>query len=123
MDTSIKSHEDLRIWIQARELVGTVYRLTESFPTKELFELSSQMRRAAISVVSNIAEGAARGSTKEFIRFLYISSGSLAELDTQILLSVDLNYHSENDIYEIRKCIASLRGQIYMTIRSLQKRL
>ena len=79
-----RAHKDLRVWQCAIELVEAVYRLTSTFPRKELFGLSSQMRRAAVSVPSNIAEGSARQSTKELLYFLSIAAGSLAELDTQL---------------------------------------
>ena len=80
-------------------LVQEIYALTSTFPKEELFGLSSQMRRAAISAPSNIAEGAARNSTKELIHFLSIASGSLAELDTQLELTKILGYS-----YDILKC-------------------
>ena len=123
MKSDIRSHEDLRIWVRSRELVSSIYELTEQYPNKELFVLTSQMRRAAISIPSNIAEGAARGSTKEFIRFLFIASGSLSELETQILLSVDLGYQDKEDVTELLRFALNLRRQIYATIRSLQDRI
>jgi four helix bundle protein len=80
----------LKIWQLGMEVVIDVYRLTESFPKEERFGLSSQMRRCAVSIPSNIAEGAARNTDKEFINFLHIAQGSLAELDTQLELSLRL---------------------------------
>ena len=97
--------------------------MTSQFPKDELYALTNQMRRASISVTSNIAEGAARRTPKEFVRFLYISSGSLSELETQILISVDLGYKKEAEIKDLLKIIVSLRGQIHSTIRSLQQRI
>ena len=76
-------------------LVGSIYSLTAVFPREERYGLSSQMRRAAVSVPSNIAEGAARETSKEFIRYLYIARGSLAELETQLLIAERLNYTAE----------------------------
>lgn len=80
------------IWLQARELVKNVYVLTTSFPKDELYSLTSQIRRCAVSVPSNIAEGCGRQSAKETIHFLHIARGSLFELETQLILADDLNY-------------------------------
>ena len=123
MENRIRHHEDLLIWNRSRELVMEVYKLTNQYPKSELFVLTSQLRRAAISVPSNIAEGAARNSTKEYIRFLLIASGSLSELDTQMLLSMDLGYIKEEVIVDLRKNILILRKQIFATIRSLREKL
>lgn len=80
-------HYDLELWKEAMRLAVDVLRLTASFPADERYGLSSQLRRSAVSIPSNIAEGAARGSRAELLRFLYISRGSLAELDTQLWLA------------------------------------
>lgn len=89
-------YKELDIWIQARKLVKTVYVLTKSFPRDEQFSLTSQIRRCAVSVPSNIAEGCGRQSNKETIHFLHISRGSLFELETQLILAGDLNYVSSD---------------------------
>ncbi len=123
MTQVVRSHLDLRIWINSRALVGELYQLTKQIPAEECIDLTSQMRRAVISIPSNIAEGAARGGTKEFIRFLYIASGSLSELETQVLLCVDLGYCSENEVNDFREKIISIRSQIFATIRKLQMRM
>jgi len=86
------NHKDLEVWKESMLLAKEAYLLTKSFPKEELYGITSQIRRASVSVPSNIAEGAARSSDKEFIQFLYISLGSLSELETQILLSRDLGY-------------------------------
>ena len=108
----MKTHKDLNVWKEAMDLTAAVYLLTRSFPKEELYGLVSQMRRAAVSVPSNIAEGAARGSPREFIQFLYISLGSLAELETQFLLSKRLgfveNSEMDGDIERIRKMLFGL---------------
>jgi four helix bundle protein len=83
----VKSHEDLDVWQKAVELAEHIYRVTYNFPNDEKFGLVSQMRRAAVSIASNIAEGAARQSRKEFVQFLCIASGSTSELLTQIVIS------------------------------------
>jgi four helix bundle protein len=87
-----RNHRSLRAWQQAVELVEDVYRLTASFPAEERFGLSMQMRRAAVSVPANIAEGCARKGTVELMRFLSIASGSLSELDTILVIAVRLRY-------------------------------
>jgi four helix bundle protein len=83
--------KELKIWHKAMELTTDVYRLTASFPKEEKYGLTSQIRRAAVSIPSNIAEGAGRNSNKEFVQFLAISNGSSYELQTQLLLSKNLN--------------------------------
>jgi four helix bundle protein len=109
----------LKFWEKSRILVKEIYELTKTFPSQERFELSSQMRRAAISVISNIAEGAGRHTEKEFKRFLDISSGSLSELEAQLIISFDLEYFEskvldnfEDKISEIRKMMLSFKQNI-----------
>lgn len=92
-----KPHKKLRGWQIGMEIAQDVYRLTKSFPKEEIYSLTSQMRRCAISIPSNIAEGAARNYTKEFINFLHISSGSLSELDTQLELAKRFQYIEDNE--------------------------
>ena len=87
-----RKHRDLRAWQAAVELVESIYQLTAAFPREEAFGLTSQMRCAAISVPANIAEGAAKGSTKELLRYLSIASGSLSELDTHIEIASKLGF-------------------------------
>ena len=93
----IKNHKDLEVWKKSMDLVSNIYKITESFPNKELYGLTNQIRRAAVSVPSNIAEGAARSSKKEFIQFLYIALGSLSELETQIIIANRLEYLNNLD--------------------------
>jgi len=88
---------DLKAWQKAFELALEVYQVTRSFPREEMYGLTSQVRRAAVSAVSNIAEGKGRASDKELLRFLGIAKGSLFELETQIALSESLSYLSKND--------------------------
>ena len=107
---------DLEVWKKTRELVKLIYKLTNSFPKDELNGLTNQVRRSAISVPSNIAEGCGRQSSKETIHFLYISKGSLYELETQVLLSYDIGYitkvNSDNTIIKITVCKKLLNGFI-----------
>jgi four helix bundle protein len=81
----VKTHRDLDVWKNGIELVKKIYILTKDFPKEEIYTLTSQIRRSAISIPSNIAEGAARNSKKEFIQFLYIALGSAAELEAQLI--------------------------------------
>jgi four helix bundle protein len=91
---STKTHKDLEIWKEGIKLVTKIYKSTKEFPREEIYGLTSQMRRAAVSYPSNIAEGAARSSNNEYIRFLYIALSSLSELETQTIISEKLNYIS-----------------------------
>lgn len=93
----MKSHVDLTVYQESLKFVEEIYRISQSFPKSEMFVLASQIRRAAISIPSNIAEGAARNSKKEFIRFLYIALGSLSEVETQLRIAVKLKYLSNFD--------------------------
>ena len=83
----MKTHMDLDVWKRSMSFVETVYKLSAQFPKEEMYGLTSQIRRAAVSIPSNIAEGASRQSPKEFVQFLYISLGSLSEVETQLILS------------------------------------
>lgn len=89
------THKDLNVWKEAIQLVTEVYKMTRSFPKDEQFGLISQIRRAAVSIPSNIAEGSARASGKEFTQFLNISMGSAVELETQLIISRNLEYVSD----------------------------
>ena len=93
----MRPHKKLIAWQEAIILVDILYSLTEIFPPKEQFGIISQIRRAAVSVPTNIAEGAARNTRKEFIQFLYISQGSLSELDTLLTISLNLKYIKQLD--------------------------
>lgn len=110
---NIQSHKDLKVWQESMLLVEDIYKITSSFPKEELFGLTSQMKRAAISVPSNIAEGSGRKGSAELMRFLYISLGSLSELDTQLEIAERLSFIKRNDdtikrIYYIKNMLAKL---------------
>ena len=116
----MKTHKDLDIWKRGIGLVTDVYKLTKNFPKEETYGLSSQMRRAAVSYPSNIAEGAARNSKADYNRFVYIALGSLSELETQVIIPKNLEYSSDiekllNEIEILRKMtlnfIKHLRGE------------
>ena len=115
-----RSHHQLQAWQEAMTLVKMVYTATSTFPQSEIYGLTSQMRRAAVSVPSNLAEGAARTGTKEFLQFLSISRGSLSELETQILIAKDLDYIKNEG--EILKQIDKIFGLIGGLMNSLRKR-
>jgi four helix bundle protein len=91
-----KRHKRLEVWRQSMDLTINIYRTTEKFPSQELYGLTNQLRRAAVSIPSNIAEGAARQTKKEFTNFLHIAQGSLSELDTQLDLARRLEYLKDN---------------------------
>jgi four helix bundle protein len=107
-----KRHHNLQVWQEGMSLVKDVYAATASFPKEEVFGLTSQMRRSAVSIPSNIAEGAARGGKKEFLQFLAISRGSLMELETQIILAKDLGCISDCQalLEKVNKIFALLNG-------------
>lgn len=88
----VKTHKDLDVWKKSIDFITLLYKVTTNFPKDEIYGLTNQMRRAAVSIPSNIAEGAARKSNKEYIQFLYIALGSAAELETQLLTSKNVNY-------------------------------
>ncbi len=92
-----KPHKKLEAWKQSMDLVIDIYRTTESFPSQEIYGLTNQIRRAAVSIPSNIAEGAARQTKKEFSNYLHMAQGSLSELDTQIELARRLGYLNDGD--------------------------
>ena len=115
----LKSYKDLIVWQKAMGLAEEIYLITKGFPKEELYALTNQIRRAIVSVPSNIAEGQARKSTAEFRQFLSIAQGSLAEVETQLLLAIRLKYQTE------RQCLKAmqLREEISKMLTSLQKKL
>jgi four helix bundle protein len=118
-EIKLRGYKDLIVWQKAMIFVNRIYLLTRQFPSDERFGLISQMRRAAVSVPSNIAEGQARHSTGEFIQFISHAEGSVAELETQLLICVDLAYCSQDDsrplidlLLELRKMLNGLRRKL-----------
>ena len=111
MSEKAKTHKDLIVWQKAMDLVEELYRLTETMPKSETYGLTSQIRRAAISVPSNIAEGAARNHDKEFVQFLYVALGSAAELETQLLLAERMRHITNapfDGLSEVKKLLLGL---------------
>jgi four helix bundle protein len=118
---SLSSFRDLRAWQEAMKLTAEVYRGTISFPRHELYGLSSQMRRAAVSVPSNIAEGKGHRSDKEFSHFLYHARGSLLELETQLLIAEELQYLSREDGRQLSAICEAVGRALSGLINSLHK--
>jgi len=114
--SEILSYRELDVWKQSRTLVKSVYKLTREFPKDEQFGLTNQLRRAVVSIPSNIAEGCGRNHFKDSIQFFFIARGSLYEVETQIIVSSDLDYVSESDLNlileQITKCKKILNGFI-----------
>ena len=113
-------HKDLDVWQASTELALLLYEKTKCFPKEEVYSLTSQLRRAVVSVSSNIAEGAARSSNKEFVQFLYIALGSLAEIETQVIIAEKLGYL--NDAKELFKRMSSIKQMILGLIKYLKGR-
>ena len=118
MSTSVR---DLVAWQQAMDMVEMVYRLTAKFPREEIYGLTSQARRAAVSVASNIAEGQGRNSQKEFVQFLGIAHGSLVELETQVLIGRRLRYVEEEPTVDLLKQVERVRRLVNGLMQSFQK--
>jgi four helix bundle protein len=116
------SYKDLIVWQKARTLAGDVYRITEIFPSKEIYGLTSQMRRAVISVASNIAEGQGRLTKGEFQQFLGHARGSLLELETQIAIAFDLGYLGRHESSAIESKTAEVSRLLNGLIDSLRVR-
>ncbi|MBI2987993.1 MAG: four helix bundle protein [Deltaproteobacteria bacterium] len=119
----VSSFRDLRVWQAGMDLVEKVYRVTEKFPKHEEFGLRAQIRRAAVSIPSNIAEGHTREHSKEFLHYLSIAQGSLAELGTQIELAGRLSYIAPREVRDILDYTASLAKQMYALRNSLTNRV
>lgn len=118
MTEKIKSFQDLRIWQIGIEVVKDIYILTKKFPKEELYGLTSQMRRCAVSIPSNIAEGFRRYHNKEYKQFLYIALGSSAELETQIIIANELDYVNKTDKIEL---IEKIKYICRMTVKLINK--
>ena len=118
----LKNYRELLVWQRAYQLCLETYRTTKGFPKEEWYGLVSQMRRAAVSIPCNIAEGYGRRTTKDYIRSLYIAYGSLCELETQVLLSKDLAYSSDPQLEQLHASIGEVERMLKALIRSLEKK-
>jgi four helix bundle protein len=115
----VKTHKDLDVWNKAMELAEKLYYLTAKFSKEEKYGFVSQIRRSAISIPSNIAEGASRNSNKEFMQFLYVAMGSLSEIETQVLLATRLKLINEPALFDN---IESIRKMLLGLIKFLKRK-
>jgi len=106
------SFEKLDVWQLSRKLIGIIYKVTDKFPADEKFGLTSQLRRASVSIASNIAEGSSRNSLKDQVRFIEIAYGSLMEVYTQLCIAVDLSYSSKEEIQDVNLLIKELSNKL-----------
>jgi four helix bundle protein len=118
----LKNYQDLKVWQKAYQLCITIYKITKHFPKEERYGLTSQLKRSAVSVPSNIAEGYGRQTTREYMQSLYIAYGSHCELETQILLSKDLGYIKTEDFAVLQKDIGDVERMLKALIKSLQNK-
>jgi four helix bundle protein len=116
---AVKSHRDLIVWQRSMTLAIIVYRLSGAFPQSEAYGLRAQIHRAAVSVPSNIAEGHARRSRRDFTRFISISLGSLAEVDTQLILATELGYCDRDSVAEAFALIEECQKMLHGLLRAL----
>ena len=115
----LKTHKDLILWQKSVAFVTKIYEVTSKFPRSEIYGITNQIRRAAVSIPSNIAEGSGRRSTKELVQFLYIALGSIAELETQLIISKNLSYISTDDNSELILDLSEMSKMTVSLIRSL----
>jgi four helix bundle protein len=118
----LKNYKELKVWQRSYQICLEIYRITKGFPKEERYGLTSQIRRAAVSVPSNIAEGYGRKTTPEYIRFLYIAYGSNCELETQILLSGDLGYIETGKLEMLLEGIGEVERMLKALIKSIEKK-
>ena len=119
----LRTFKDLIAWQKSYELCRNVYLVSKEFPRSELFGLTSQMKRSALSIPSNIAEGYTRPSTNDYLRFLYIAYSSLAELETQLILATDLNYLPKDKSSEIKQSQMEVQRILLGLIKSLKSKI
>jgi four helix bundle protein len=119
----LKNYRELLVWQKSYQLCLEIYRITKGFPKEEKFGLTSQIRRAVVSVPSNIAEGYGRKTTPEYIHALYVAYGSNCELETQILFSRDLGYIEVEDMKKLQEGIGEVERMLKALIKSLEKKL
>jgi four helix bundle protein len=115
----IESYRDLIVWKKSIVLIKQIYFITQTFPANEKFGLVSQMRRACVSIPSNIAEGHARRTTADYVRFISMSEGSLAELDTQLIVSIELSFCTKDETKEIFLLMSEIRKMLNALRRTL----
>lgn len=118
----LKNYKELKVWQKAYELCLNVYRKTKGFPKEEMYGLTSQIRRAVVSIPSNIAEGYGRKTTPDYARSLYVAYGSASELETQILLSGDLGYINSADLAQLKEDIGEVERMLKALIKALERK-
>ena len=116
----LKTYRELVVWQKAFRLCTDVYQLTKRFPSDERFGLTAQLRRAAVSVPSNIAEGYNRSTKQDYLRFLWIANGSLAELETQLMLARELGLGAREDLSETLESVEEVDRMLRALMRSLK---
>ncbi len=114
-----RSYTDLIVWQKAIDVSLGVYKLTKGFPREEVYALTDQMRRAAVSIPSNIAEGRSRGTAKDFVHFLRIALGSASELETQLIIGGKLSYGDSSEYEKINALLSEVRRMLHAMIRKL----
>jgi four helix bundle protein len=122
LSEKLKSYKELKVWQRSYQLCLEIYKITKGFPDEEKYGLTSQLRRAAVSVPSNVSEGYGRKTTPEYIQFLYIAYGSVCEIETQILLSGDLGYISNGRLEMLKEGIREVERMLKASIRSLENK-
>jgi four helix bundle protein len=118
----LKNYRDLKVWQKSYRLCLDLYRITKIFPKEERYGLTSQIRRSAVSIPSNIAEGYGRKTTADYLRSLYIAYGSVCELETQALLSGDLNYVNKENLKALKDDTEEVERMLKALIKSLEKK-
>lgn len=117
---NFRPHRELEVWKKAMDFVVEVYRITSKFPKSEEYGLTSQLRRASVSIPSNLAEGAARKGNKEFMQFLNIAQGSISELDTQLELAYRLEYINKQDYSNLINRLTEISKMLYGLAKTLK---
>jgi four helix bundle protein len=118
----MRTHKDLDVWKKSIEMVTEIYKIATHFPKDELYGLTNQIRRAAVSVPSNIAEGAGRNSSKEFLQFLNYATGSLSEIETQIIIAHNLGYLKNEEKQNIDNILSDIFKMLSRLAQSIQNR-
>ena len=118
----LKNYKELNVWQKSYKLCLHIYKVTKRFPKDEMYGLTSQIRRSAVSIPSNIAEGYGRKTTLEYVRFLYIAYGSVCELETQTMISGDLGYVGKESLQKIRDEIGDVERMLKAMIKSLENK-
>jgi four helix bundle protein len=116
----LKSYKNLNVWQKSIDLVEKVYIQTTNFPQTEIYGLTSQIRRAAVAIPSNIAEGYSRQHRKEYIQFLYVAKGSTAELETQFIIARKLNYFNDEDYNSLCGLLTEIQKMLSILISKLR---